>query len=338
MQVKNRDRTMPHFQHRAEILIMGAGMAGLTAASDLQQAGHDVLVIDKGRGVGGRLASRRIGLATFDHGAQFMTAKDPRFAAAIDQWRKMGVVEEWYRTPAEGSEGHPRWRGKPTMTAVAKYLARNLNLLLEKRIVSLRRDPGGWVAALDSGEAVFASAVVLTPPVPQSLALLDLGEVDLPPAVRARLEGAEYERCLAVMAVLDGPARIPPPGRLAPTEGPIAWIADNQLKGVSATPAVTVHATAAFSLEHWDRDRQESGQELLRAAEAWLASAVTEFQVHGWRYSKPICVEQSTCLILHESPRLLLAGDAFAGPRVEGAALSGWGAADTLERMNFNAK
>lgn len=328
---------MQHFQHRAEILIVGAGMAGLTAASGLQQTGHNVLVIDKGRGVGGRLASRRIGLATFDYGAQFMTAKDPRFAAAIDQWLKMRVVEEWYRTPAEGSEGHPRWRGTPTMNAVAKYLARNLNLLLEKRIVSLRRDPGGWVAALDSGETVFASAVVLTPPVPQSLALLDLGEVDLPPATRARLESIEYERCLAVMAVLNGPARIPPPGGLAPTAGSIAWIADNQLKGVSATPAVTIHASAAFSLEHWDHDRKESGQELLRAAQAWLDSDVTEFQVHGWRYSKPIRVEQSACLILHESPRLLLVGDAFAGPRVEGAALSGWGAADTLERMNLNA-
>ena len=92
------------------------------------------------------------------------------------------------------------------------------------------------------------------------------------------------------------------------------------MKGISATPAVTLHATPAFSLENWDRDRQETGRELLRAAETWLDSQVTEFQVHGWRYSKPIHGEQSTCLILNESPLLLLAGDAFVGPRVEGAA------------------
>ena len=327
---------MQHYQHTTEILIVGAGMAGLTAASELQQSGQDVLVIDKGRGVGGRLASRRIGLATFDHGAQFMTARDPRFAAAIEEWLKTGVIEEWYRTSAEGSAGHPRWRGNPTMTAVAKYLARNLNLLLEKRIVSLRRDPAGWVAALDSGEAVFARAVVLTPPIPQSMALLDFRELSLPPATRASLEGAEYECCLAVMAVLAGPARIPPPGGLAPSDGPIAWIADNQMKSVSAIPAVTIHATPAFSLEHWDRDRQESGRELLRAAATWLNSDVTEFQVHGWRYSKPIRVEQNACLILNESPRLLLAGDAFVAPRVEGAALSGWAAADMLDHLSLN--
>ena len=232
-----------HFQHTAETLIVGAGMAGLTAASDLQQASHNVLVIDKGRSVGGRLASRRIGRATFDHGAQFMTARDPRFAAAIDEWLRLEVVEEWYRSPDERSASHPRWRGKPTMTAVAKHLAQDLSLLLEKRMVSLRRDPAGWVAALESGEAVFANACVLTAPVPQSLALLDLGEFDLPVATKARLKSIEYERCLAVMAVLERPTRIPPPGNLSPAEGPIALIVDNQMKGVSATPGVTLHAT-----------------------------------------------------------------------------------------------
>ncbi len=327
---------MNQIQYRVEILIVGAGMSGLTAASDLQQAGHNVLVVEKGRGVGGRLASRRIGLATFDLGAQFMTARDPRFAAAIDQWLKLGVIEEWYRSTADQPDGHPRWRGKPNMTAIAKHLARDLTLLLEKRIVSLRRDPQGWVAALDSGETVFANAVVLTAPVPQSLALLDLGEVDLSAATKLRLESIEYECCLAVMAVLEKPARIPPPGSLSPTKGPIALIIDNQMKGVSGTPAVTLHATPAFSLEHWEHDRQETGRELLQAAEEWLGSGVAEFQIHGWRYSKPVDGEQSKCLILNQSPLLLLAGDAFVGPRVEGAALSGWGAADVIKQIALN--
>ena len=321
------------FPFTAEILIVGAGMAGIMAAVDLQQAGHNVLVLDKGRSVGGRLASRRIGQATFDHGAQFMTARDPRFASAIDEWLKLGVVEEWYRSPAEIAASHPRWRGKPSMTAVAKHLARDLTVLLEKRIVSLRRHSAGWVAALDSGESVFTSAAVLTAPVPQSLALLDLGEFDLSVATKARLESIEYERCLAVMAVLEKPTRIPPPGTLSPTEGPIALIVDNQMKGISATPAVTLHATPAFSLEHWDRDRQESGRQLLQAAAAWLDSDVTEFQVHGWRYSKPIHVEQTTCLVLNKAPWLVQAGDAFGGPRVEGAALSGWSAAAVLKHL-----
>jgi renalase len=335
--MKHTDRPVQSVQHKADVLIVGAGMAGLTAASELQQNGHNVIVIDKGRGVGGRLASRRIGLATFDYGAQFMTARDPRFAAAIDEWRRIGVVEEWYQSPAQGTEGHPRWRGKPVMTAVAKHLARSLNMLLEKRIVLVRRDAAGWVAELENGETVCANAVLLTPPVPQSLALLDAGLVEMLPEERAHLESIEYDPCLAVMLVLDRPSRIPPPGGLSPREGPIAWIADNQMKGASATPAVTIHATAAFSREHWDYDRRESMRELLRTAEPWLGSDVIEFQVHGWRYSKPIRTEENPCLVLSQSPPLVLAGDAFAGPRLEGAVISGWAAADVLNHMDLNA-
>jgi hypothetical protein len=321
---------MRDFQRKTDILIIGAGMTGLTAASELQDAGHDVLVMDKRRGVGGRMATRRIGTATFDHGAQLITARDPRFAAAVDHWLKEGVVEAWYRSSRSGSQGLPRWRGRPAMTAVAKHLARNLDLLLSKRLVSLRSDQAGWIARMDHGEALFAKAVLLTPPVPQSLALLKAGEIELSPAIKAHLKSIKYERCLAVLAVLEDPSRIPQPGRLALTEGPIAWIADNQMKGISTTPAITIHATAAFSLEHWESSRQESGRVLLQAAASWLGADVAKFEVHGWRYSKPVHIEAHRCLVINPSPPMVLAGDAFAGQRVEGAALSGWAAADAL--------
>jgi predicted NAD/FAD-dependent oxidoreductase len=314
-----------------DVVVIGAGMAGLTAASDLQLAGRSVLVIDKGRGVGGRLATRRIGEATLDHGAQFMTARNSRFASLMEEWSRLGLVEEWYRTGAKTFDPHPHWRGKPAMTAVAKYLVRDLRLMLGKPMAALRREGVGWVVSLESGETVSAGAVLLTPPVPQSLVLLEAGKVELSEATLHRLQKIEYERCFAVMAVLDGPSRIPQPGSLTPAEGPIAWIADNQAKGVSAIPAVTIHASAAFSLKHWDRDRKEVGRELIRTAEQWLGSRVSEFQVHGWRYSRPLRLEQETFLTLNVSPPLLIAGDAFAGPHVEGAALSGWAAADALK-------
>ena len=216
------------------------------------------------------------------------------------------------------------------MTAIAKYLAVGLNLQLEIAVVALHRDKQQWRAETTTGRTFTAKAVLLTPPVPQSLALLAAGSIELPPDLRARLFAIEYERCLAVMAVLDSPSRIPPPGGLAPTAGPIAWIADNQQKGISAEPAVTIHATHAFSMEHWEQDRKESGRALLNAAREWLGASIKTFQVHGWRYSKPVHVDESPCAVLSPSPPLLLAGDAFAGPRVEGAARSGWAAAKAI--------
>lgn len=313
-----------------EVLVVGAGMAGLIAAGELQRAGRRVLVLDKGRGVGGRLASRRLDGATFDHGAQFITTRDARFAAVLERGREAGAVDVWCHGFAGRADGHERWRGKPAMSSVAKYLAGGLELRLETQVTALRVEGGRWCAETAKGPAFIADSVVLTPPVPQSLAMLDAGGFVLEPVLRAHLAAIEYERCLAVMAVLEGPSRLPFPGGVALEDGPIAWIADNWQKGVSAEPAVTVHGSPAFSLEFWDRDRQESGQRLLDAAAVWIGSGVRTFQVHGWRYSKPVRVDELPCRRGNESPPLVFAGDAFAGPRVEGAALSGWAAAESL--------
>lgn len=315
-----------------DILIIGAGLAGLSAANDLQQAGHQVLVVDKGRGLGGRLAGRRIGDATFDHGAQFMTAREPRFKAAVADWIAAGVAEQWYSSYPGQPNGHPRYRGVPTMTAVAKHLAIGLDIMRATRVVTISRQQTGWLAELDNGNRVSADKLLITSPVPQTLELLK--GINIPADKYARLEHIEYESCIAVMAILDGPTAIEAPGAIALEEGPIAWISDNLQKGVSTVPAVTIHGSGEFSAEHIDHDRTQIGQQLIDAAAQYLGSAqVTEYQVHGWRYSKPSIVDHDPCLLLSHGtdlPPLAVAGDAFAGPRFEGAVQSGWAAAKML--------
>jgi hypothetical protein len=313
-----------------DVLVIGAGMAGLTAASELTRAGGRVQLIDKGRGVGGRLASRRIDGAIFDHGAQFITARTPRFAALIEDCRRAGVVAEWYRTSEEGSPTQLRYRGHPGMSAIAKHLARDIEVMLDTRVVALRAAPDRWIAECENGRLCSARAVVMTPPVPQSLSILRAGGVELEPTLHAQLAGMQYERCLAVLATLAAPSHLPAAGGIAPQGGPIAWLADNQRKGISTEPAVTIHATHAFSLENWESDRQDSGRRLIAAAQDVLGGPVRTFQVHGWLYSKPITQGEPRCLVVRQAPMLVLAGDAFAGARVEGAALSGWAAAEAL--------
>jgi len=320
--------------HNTDVLIIGAGLAGLSAANDLRQAGRKVLVIDKGRGLGGRLAGRRIGDATFDHGAQFFTAREFRFKAAVEGWIKAGVAEEWYSSYPGQPNGHPRYRGVPTMTAVAKYLATDIHVIRTTRVDSIGQQGDGWLAELDNGETINTKAMLITSPVPQTIDLLATGNITVPTDKQARLNRIQYESCIAVMAILDGPTAIESPGAIALEDGPIAWITDNLQKGVSKIPAVTIHASGDFSAEHLNHDRMEIGQRLIDAAGVYLGDArVTEYQVHGWRYSKPTVVDDAPCILLSETtdlPPLAVAGDAFAGPRFEGAVQSGWAAAKAL--------
>ena len=320
--------------HHIDILIIGAGLAGLSAANDLQQAGHSVLVVDKGPGLGGRLAGRRIGAATFDHGAQFFTARESRFKAAVEGWIKEGIAEEWYSSYPGRPNGHPRYRGVPTMTAVAKYLATDIHVMRTTRVDSISQQGDGWLAELNNGETINAKAMLITSPVPQTIDLLATGQITVSTDKQARLNRIQYESCIAVMAILDGPTAIESPGAIALEDGPIAWITDNLQKGVSKIPAVTIHASGDFSAEHLNHDRMEIGQRLIDAAGVYLGDArVTEYQVHGWRYSKPTIVDDAPCILLSETtdlPPLAIAGDAFAGPRFEGAVQSGWAAAKAL--------
>lgn len=314
-------------------LIIGAGIAGLLAAQTLQTAGWNVTVLDKGRGVGGRMATRRVDEAHIDHGAQFFTIRSPEFAAWAHTWQAAGVAEEWCKGFTPEGDGHPRYRGVGGLAAVAKHVAQGLTVHTNMHVVQITAVGHEWLAITGRGQRFSAAHLLLTPPVPQSLALLDAGNVQLPLADRALLENIQYSPCFAVLATLHGPTNIPAPGALQVRGEPIIWIADNQQKGISAVPAVTIHASADFTQRHFDTPREEVGELLLSAAEeaGWLRrAAVRTMQVHRWRYAQPTQLHPERFLVAAQTPIIAFAGDAFGEPRVEGAALSGLSAARAL--------
>ena len=312
-----------------EVLVVGAGMAGLTAARVLTGAGYDVLVVDKGWNPGGRMATRRNGDAAHDHGATFIAGVGRRFSEELHGWREAGAASPW-----EGlEEGMTQWRGLPDMRGLSHHLALGLPIRTRTRLVSVASRGGQWMAATEDGATVMAGSVLLTPPVPQSLALLDAGETPLPERMRTQLDQVAYQRCLVVMAVPENPAPATPPGLWEPTDGPIARLVDERTKGTSGVPAFTIHARADYSLERWDDDRDEVAAELLAEAEPRLGSRVKHHQIHGWRYSRPERTWPQPCLVSKEHPPLVLAGDAFGGPDVPGAHRSGRAAAEALSRL-----
>jgi renalase len=320
------------------VLIIGAGAAGLSAASDLA-VDHRVMVVDKGRGVGGRMATRRVGGATFDHGAQFFTTRDGEFTAIVQRWLRSGVVRRWYHGrvgPAgiEGSDGHERYRGTVSMNAVAKHLAEGLDVRCSSRVVDLEPVERGWSARLDGGGRLEAAAVVVTAPVPQVIDLLGAGCGELDPGDRDALRRISYDPCIAVMAVLDRPAELPAPGAVAPAVGPVDWIADNHAKGISAAPALTVHAGALTSATLWEEPDDRVVDEIMAAARAATGRPLVacDHSVQRWRFARPSVSHPEPCLVVSGVPPLVVAGDAFGGAMVEGAVRSGLAAARAVRQ------
>jgi len=324
----------------ADVLVIGAGMAGLMAARRLHENGRRVLVLDKGRGVGGRMATRRIGPGLADHGAQFFTVRTPQFRAFVEQWEAAGLVYEWSRGWSDGSlllsragDGYPRYAVRGGFTAVPKRLARDLAVHTGVQVTAVTAVDNGWQAVDGEGRRYAGRALLLTPPAPQALALLDAGQIALRAADRAALEQIAYAPCLCGLFWVEGRVRLPEPGALQRPGAPISWIADNQRKGISPQARlITVHAGPDTSRALWDAPEEEA----LATLEVGLASflgpgaAVKTGQLKRWRYALPTVVHPGRVLVAQDAPGLLFAGDAFGGPRVEGAALSGLAAAEQL--------
>lgn len=308
------------------VVVIGAGLAGLVTARTMA-AEHEVIVLDKGRSVGGRLATRRIGDATLDHGAQFFTVRGARLQAQADDWLDRGVARVWCHGFAGNDDGYPRWCGSTGMNSLAKDLATGLDCRLEQMVFMVRQTEDGWNVIIDDGTEIGADAVVSTCPVPQSWALLAQAELAIPEELFRRA----YHRTIALLTVLDRPSAVPAPGGVQFDSGdasnPFGFIADNQAKGISAVPAVTFHATQPWSIERWDTDPDELRTELLERARPWLGDAdVLEAQVKKWRFAGPVEPWPDACWVDAER-QVVLAGDLFAGPKFEGAFNSGLAAA-----------
>lgn len=300
------------------VAILGAGMAGAMVAYRLAEAGARVRIFDKGRGVGGRTATRRVaerGLQ-FDHGAQFMRAHGPAFAARLADWEQRGVAAPW-----AGS----RWVGVPDMTAPVRDLLAGLTVASETTIVRIGRDAAGWRLTAGSGaeHGPFA-AVAVTFPAPQVAALFDASGFAL-----SGVETAAYAPCWSLMLAPDAES---PEAVIEPRDGPIGLIARGSTKpGRPAGGGLVVHATPEWSRAHLEDPREAVAVALTGALGDHLGTTLhpTYVVAHRWRYAQVEDTAGRACLY-DTDLRLGAAGDWCLGPRIEAAHDSGLALAEAI--------
>ncbi len=297
--------------------IVGAGMAGLSCATALVEAGHDVVVFDKGRGPGGRMSTRRLttylGEIGFDHGAQYMTARDPAFVARIERWADSGHVARW------AAAGDDAWVGTPAMNAPIRDLASHLDVRWHRRIGRLTRTVDGWTCHGDDVDATPFDGVIVAVPAEQVVPLVEAHRPDWAEQARA----TPSDPCWTVMAAYD--RRLPIEADRLTDRGIIASAVRNSSKpGRAGAEAWVLQATAAWSTEHIEDD-PASVEGPLIAAFAEDSGVDLPLPVatsaHRWRYAKSGQLGQDA--LWDGARRLGVCGDWLPGSRVEAAWLSG---------------
>jgi renalase len=296
-------------------IIIGAGMAGLSAARILSQKGHEVLVIDKGRGIGGRMSTRTINDAKADHGAQYFSVKSPEFQGLISELQAEKVVDEW----TIPQRANVRYIGEKGMNSIPKKIAQNLNVLVNEKVVLI----SGNEVKTESGNSYPFDNLIITIPIPQVTDLLNQSQINISSQDQSVFESIHYTPCIAVMAVLNQPTNILGGGIILDNQ-PVAWIADNFQKGITQIPTVTLHASAEYSTKHFDDDLQIVAKEMLASVNQHITPEnIQSFQVHRWKFSNAVKRYEESFYQL-ENQNIYLGGDGFGMGNVEGAFLSGY--------------
>ena len=312
--------------------VVGSGIAGIMCGQRLKEAGHSVFLVDKGRRSGGRMSTRNKESWQWDHGAQYFTVRDDRFASYIDTWKKNGVVSEWFDLfPGQASEKtEARYIGVNGMNSIPKNLSSGLNIHQSMCVDTIDYKKSTWNLVMKSGEVFTCEELVLTPPLPQVVNLLKESNLFNQLTDSSKLASVEYEKGLSLMLVLDKPSLIPPPGCLKLDNGLVSWIADNsQKEGFPNQNCITVHASPKYADDTWDEESNRVAEAMIQSIESLLGASVVDWHIHRWLYAfakNPLKSSFYRDINMH----LTIAGDAFISSRVESAALSGLSAAESL--------
>ncbi|MFF0379684.1 NAD(P)/FAD-dependent oxidoreductase [Actinoplanes missouriensis] len=292
------------------MIVVGAGIAGLSCARALTDGGARVRIVERGRVVGGRLASKRYDGRYADIGAAYLVADDPEFTAQVASWQSGGLIRPWTDTLTVHPGGSPttgpmRWAAPGGLRSLATALAEGLDVRLSTPVDAVPED---------------ADAVVLAMPGPQALRLSP------PPAVAAAATAQKWRPVIA--AVLTYPSREWGSwhGAFVNDHPVLATVCDDGDRRGDGAPVLVAHSTAALAERFLERP-EEAGPVLAEAVGELLGlSARPEVRVHRWTYAQP---EEGAGPYAVDG-RVWLCGDAFGRPRVQTAWLSGRAVARAL--------
>jgi renalase len=320
------------------IAVVGAGLAGLTAARMLHEAGHRVQIFEKGRAVGGRLATSRTAEAAFDHGAPYFTAQDERFRQEIEACSREGNCAAWHakiapefaRGAALRNAEDPWFVGTPALSDIASGWSAGLNISLLTEVRSVKRDGASWKLLANDGEnlGVFDIVLVATT-APEAVPLLPPGSL-----LRFAVEQIVVLPCWTVMLeYADNLPLCTDAGQ--PEDDMVAWLTYDTSKPERRKDAHrwVLQATTDWSVANLLSSEQQVAAEMLQRLVALCGESrlpePRRVRAHRWRYA---LVDGPLGRSAEFDPAfgIGVAGDWCLGSSVEAAYLSGRALAESV--------
>lgn len=314
-----------------KIAIIGSGMSGLSVARQVAKR-NDVTIFDKSRGIGGRMATRRVDDYHFDHGAQFFTAKSDEFKALLKHAKDQNIIEEWHADFAEitGNKITKKWQfnsdhahyvSKPQMNSLCKFMGKDLNIVLSKQIIAIDFVDQKWSLKTKDDE-IFDDFdyLILAIPSHQALNLIPKDFKYLDMLSRSTMSG-----CFTLMLGFKENMPMEFDAALV-KESNISWISVNSSKpGRPKDFALVVNSSNQWADENIEEDLDVVKEKMMRSLQEIVTFDVNNahyHNIHRWRYANAD-LRQGDKSVFDPNLNLGLCGDWLISGRVEHAFLSG---------------
>lgn len=325
-----------------DVLVIGAGMSGLIAATQLAKNGNKVACVEKARGSGGRLSSKRITSSSgetisFDLGVSSFCARTELFRSYLDGWLEKGLVRTWHYSAEHGVQ----YVAVPRSSSLTRHLADALEVHFATRVTEINRDGDGWQIYTGDAEnrTLFATSkhIVFATPPQQAADLLSESH-SLKTELSQFIELPQWVLMLNVKGhlQLDGHYH-------QPKESIISKLVLDQSKPerkeMVGHQVWVVQATTDWTAENLETDKATLERELIAEVASITGSPVIvdDTHLHRWLYSVPTTTSLSGKQFLSDQQGLWFCGDYLADTEnmegVEAAFYSGYQLA-----KNFQAK
>lgn len=323
-----------------KVAVIGAGLAGLNLARLLSDVA-EVVVFEKSDKLGGRIATHHASGFSFDHGAQFFTAKTQAFKDFVKELQSQGVVTEWNASFVElepsgitsrrvwGDE-FPHYVGTPAMNSIGQYLAKNIDVRLNQLITGIKKIESGWFVETESSESGPFDWMVVTIPAEQAKAIL-------PETVHPKinLQDVTMQPCFALMLAYQKPNFFDWDAAFV-SKSILSWVSVN-----SSKPKRGDHFTVvAMSTNDWAKinfDKSESSvieemfDALANISNKNLADA-SYIKLKRWKYANAFR-QEPVLEMIDESSQLACCGDWCISGRIESAFISSLTLAKKIEDL-----
>ena len=291
-----------------DFLIIGAGISGLNLSKNLIffNPNFKIIIIEKSKSCGGRMATRRVGNSKYDHGAQFITKTDAS-ESLINFWKKEEVLETLQ------IENKELFYGVSGMTQLSKKLAENSNIFYNYRAIQLKKTISAWECLMENKDSIFAKNIILSSPLPQSLEILNSSMIK----IDSSLLKIEYSKGIVILVEFDTEIKT----KIIYEEkinDHIFSICSQQEKKLSTKNEYVIVMSDTWSEQNFELSDEEIINKSLKEIISVFGSLkFVNVQIKKWRYSFPLNVWSSDFY----SPEngLYLCGDAFGGKDLNGA-------------------